>query len=207
MTLRVHFHTVFLITIQIYPSTFILFYMYTYVPVHHYNCSVYFLFFSITCTMTFQLIYWGYWVDLFTCGLTIPFCVAQSWKTWNFSTQDQQIHLKINVPVYRHASLSSNHKDLPVTTTTCVHVHRCTHSGPYAFIFMLSFQLTVKIYPSTVLLFHMSTDVPVHQYTCSVSFLFFCISYTMTFQLISWGTYPQIHPIFFTCLPSCFSFV
>ena len=100
----------------------------------------------------------------------------------------------IDLPIYLHSSLSSNHKDLPVTTTTCVHVHRCTRSGPYVFIFILSFRLTVKIYPSTVLLFYMSTDIPVHQYSCSVYFLFFCISYTITFQLIFWGTYPQIHP-------------
>ena len=137
-----------------------------YTDVHHYTCSVYFFFFGITCTMTFQLIYWGTY---------------------------KQIHLKINLPVYHHASLSSNHRDLPITTTTCVHVHRCTRSGPYAFMFIFSFRLTVKIYPSTVILFYMSTDVPV-QYTCSVYFLFFCISYAMTFQLIYWATYPQIHP-------------
>ena len=106
----------------------------------------------------------------------------------------QQIYLKINLPLYLHASLSSNHKDLLVTTTTCVHVQRCTRSGPYAFIFILSFRLTVKIYQSTVLLFYMSTDVSVDQYTCSVYFLFFCISYAMTFQLIYWSTYTQIHP-------------
>ena len=117
--------------------------------------------------MTFQLIYWGIY---------------------------KQIHIKINVPVYLHASLLSNRKDVPVTTTTCVQVHRCTRSGPYAFIFILSFRSTVKIYLSMVLLFYMSTYLPIHQYTCLVNFLFFCISYTMTFQLISWGTYPQIHP-------------
>ena len=140
--------------------------MYTYVPVHHYTFSVYLIFFGITCTMTFQLICWGIY---------------------------KQIHLNINLPVYFHASLSSSHKDLPVTTATCVHVRRCTHSGPYPFIFILSFRLTVKIYPSTVILFYMSTDVLVHQYTCSIYFLFFCISYAMTFQLIYWGSYPQIH--------------
>ena len=145
--------------VKIYPSTFILFYIYTDVPVHHYTCSVYFFFFGITCTMTFQLIYWGIY---------------------------KQIHIKINVPVYLHASLLSNRKDVPVTTTTCVQVHRCTRSGPYAFIFILSFRSTVKIYLSMVLLFYMSTYLPIHQYTCLVNFLFFCISYTMTFQL----TYP-----------------
>ena len=104
-----------------------------------------------------------------------------------------QIYPKIKSPVYLHASLLSNHKDLPVTTTTCVHAHRCTRSGPYPFIFILSFRLTAKIKPSTNLLLYMSTDVPVHHYTCSVCFFFFGITYTRTFQLVYWGTYPQIH--------------
>ena len=157
--------------------------MSTNVPVHQYTCSVYFLFFSITCTMTFHLIYWATYT---------------------------QIHPKVNLPVYLHASLSSNHKDLPVpvTATICVHVHRCTRAGPYAFIFILSFRLTIKVYPSTFLLFYMSTDVPVHQYTCSVCFFFFGITCTMTFQLVYWSTYTQIHlKNKFTCLPSFFSFI
>ena len=128
---------------------------------------VYFFFFGITCTMTFQLIYWGTYT---------------------------QIHPKVNLPVYSHASLSSNHKGLPVTTTTCVHAHRCTRSWPYVFIFRLSFWLTNKIYLFTVLLFYMSTDVPVHHYTCSVYLFLFGITFTITFQLIYWGTYTQIHP-------------
>ena len=133
---------VFLITVKIYPSTFILFYMSTDVTVHHCNCAVYFFFFGITCTMTLQLVYWGTYT---------------------------QIHPKLNIPVYLHASLPSNHNDLPVTTTNCVPAHSCTHSCPYLFIFRLSFRLTVKIYPSTFILFYMYTDVPVHHYTCSVS--------------------------------------
>ena len=115
--------------------------------------------------MTFQLIYWGTYTE---------------------------IHPKVNLPVYLHASLLSNHKGVPVTTT-CVHAHRCTRSWPYVFIFRLSFRLIVKIYPFTVLLFYMSTYVPVHQYTCSVCFFFFGITCTMTVQLIYWGTYTQIH--------------
>ncbi len=146
---------------------FPLFYMSTDVPFHQYTCSVHFIFFGITRAMTFQLIYWGTYT---------------------------QIHPKVNLPVYLHASLPSNHKGLPVTTTTCVHAHRCTRSWPYVFIFRLSFRLTVKIYPFTVLLFYMSTDVPVQQYTCSVCFFFFGVTCTMTFQLIYWGTYTQIHP-------------
>ncbi len=91
-------------------------YMSTDVPVQQYTCSVCFFFFGVTCTMTFQLIYWGTYT---------------------------QIHPKIYLPVYLHAFLSSNHKDLPVTTTTCVHAHRCTRSWPYLFMFILSFRLTV----------------------------------------------------------------
>ena len=165
MTVPVHFQTFILITVKIYRSTFLLFYMSTDVPVHHYTCSVYFFFFSITCTMTFQLIYWGTYT---------------------------QIHLKINLPVYLHASLSSNHKDLPDSTTTCVPAHRCARSWPCLFIFIV-FLITVKIYPSAFLLFYMSTDVPVHHYNCAVYFFFFGITCTTTFQLVYWGAYLQIH--------------
>ena len=114
----------------------------------------------------------------------------------------------IDLPIYLHSSLSSNHKDLPVTTTTCVHVHRCTRSGPYVFIFILSFRLTVKIYPSTVLLFYMSTDIPVHQYSCSVYFLFFLHilhNHLSTHLLGYLPTDPPKNK--FTRLPSCFSFI
>ena len=143
MALPVHFHTVFLITVKIYPSTFLLFYMSTDVPAHHHNCAVYLFFFGITCTTTFQLVYWGTYT---------------------------QINPKLNLTVYLHASLPSNYKDLPVTTTTCVPTLLCTRSWPYLFTFINSFRLTVKIYPSTFPLFYMSTDVPFHQYTWSVHF-------------------------------------
>ena len=128
----------FRLTVKIYPSTFPLFYMSTDVPVHQYACSVYFLFFCVSYAMTFQLIYWS----------TYP-----------------QIHPKIHLPVYIHASLSSNHKDLLVTTTTCLPAHICTRSWSYLFILILSFRLTFYISPSTFLLFYTSTDVPVHHYT------------------------------------------
>ena len=77
--------------------------MSTGVPVHHYTCSVYLFLFGITSTINFQLIYW--------CTYT-------------------QIYPKIKLPVCLHASLLSNHKDLPVTSTTCVHAHRSTLSLP-----------------------------------------------------------------------------
>ena len=162
---------------------FLLFYMSTDVSVHHDNCAVYFLFFSITCTMTFQLIYWGTYT---------------------------QIQREINVPVYLHASLSSNHKDLPVTIQLpFVYMPIDVPVHDPVFIFRLSFRLTVKIYPFMVLLFCMSTDVPVQQYTCSVCFFFFGVTCTMTFQLIIILGYLNTNPpeSKFTCLLSCFSFV
>ena len=164
--------TFILITVKIYPSSFLLFYMSTYVPVHHYTCSVYFFFFGIPCAMTFQLIYWGTYA---------------------------QIHPKINLPVYPHALFRLYNKDLPVSTTTCIPAHRCTRSWLYPFMtlpvhFHTVFLITVKIYPSMFLLFYMSTDVPVHHYNCAVYFLFFCITCTMTFQLVYWGSYTQIYP-------------
>ena len=148
MTLPVHFQTFILITVKIYPSTFLLFYMSTAVPVHHYTCSVYLFLFGITSTITFQLVYWGSYT---------------------------QIHPKIHLPVYRHAFLWSNNKDLPVSTTTCVPAHKCTRSWPYLFI-LIVFLITVKIDPSTFLMFSMSTDVPVHHYNCAAYFFFFGIN-------------------------------
>ena len=155
--------------------------MSTDVPVHHYNCAAYLFFFGITCTMTFQLVYWGTY---------------------------SQIHPKINLPVYLHASPPSNHKNLPVTTTTCVPAHSCTRSWPYLFIFRLSFRLTVKSYPSTFTLFYLYTDVPDHHYTCSVYFFFFRhnMHNDLSTHLLR---YLQTNPLEnkSTCLPSCFSFV
>ena len=166
MTLPVHFQTFIMITVKIYPSTFLLFYMSTDVPVHHYTCSVYLFLFSLTCTVTFQPVYWGSYTH---------------------------IHPKMHLPVYPHAFLWSNNKDLPVSTTASVTAHRCTRSWPYLFIFIV-YLITVKIYPSTFLLFYMSTDVPVHHSNCAVYFFFFGITCTTTFQLGYWGTYTQIHP-------------
>ena len=105
-----------------YPSTFLLLYMSTYVPIHHYTCSVYLFLYGITSTITFQLIYWGTYT---------------------------QIYPKIKLPVYLHASLLSNYKDLPVTTTTCVHAHRSTLSLPYLFILIISFRQTICTCPLT----------------------------------------------------------
>ena len=95
--------------------------------------------FGITCTVTFQLICWGTYT---------------------------QIYPEINFHVYLHASLLSNHKDLPVTTPICVHAHRSTHSLLYLFILILSFQQTFSSYLSSHLLFYITqiytfTSLPV----------------------------------------------
>ena len=181
ITVPVHFQILIMITVTIYPSSFLLFYMSTDVPIHHYTCSVYLFLFGITCTMTFQLVYWGSYTH---------------------------IHPKIHLPVYPHASPLPKNKELPVTTTTCVPAHICTRSWPYLFIFILSFRLTVKNYPSTFPLIYMSTDVPFPQYSCSVHFFIFRHNLRNDLSTHVLG-YLHTNPpeSKFTCLPSCFSSV
>ena len=164
MTLRVHFHT--------------------FIPINRWDLPVH--------VSTALHVRRRTWLSVYLHSLFLPF-----WHNMhNYLSTHLLWYVHTDPPENKSTCSSAlpKNKYLTVTTTTCVHVHRCTRSGPYVFIFILSFQLTVKIYPSTVLLFYMSTDIPVHQYTCSAYFLFFCISYTITFQLIYWGTYPQIHP-------------
>ena len=90
MTLRVHFHTFILITVKIYPSTFLLFYMSTDVPVHHYTCSVCFFFFGITCAMTFQLVYWGTYTQILLRFLCL--------RTKTYLSPQLLVYLPLNVP-------------------------------------------------------------------------------------------------------------
>ena len=140
--------------------------MSTGVPVHHYTCSVYLFLFGITSTINFQLIYWGTYT---------------------------QIYPKIKLPVYLHASLLSNHKDLPVTTTTCVHAHRSTRSLPYLFILIISFWQFVLTFLSPVVL-------NIRRFTFSSINRSICVCFspgftcTLICQLICWSAYRQTHP-------------
>ena len=59
--------------------------------------------------------------------------------------------------VYFHVSLSSNHKDLPVTTCTRVYPFMS-----YLFSFILQFRQTAKIYPSAFLLRCMTMFIVMH---------------------------------------------
>ena len=145
----------FRLTAEIYPSTFLLLYMYANAPGYQYTCSDYFFLFGIICSITFPL------------------------SCWDMSTQ---IHPKDRSTCL--SPLHKN-KNLPVTTTTCVPALKCTRSWPYLFIFILLFAwLTAKIYLSTFLQLYMSTDISVHQYTCLVYFFLFGITCTVTFPLI-----------------------
>ena len=93
----------FLITVKNYPSMFPLFYMSTDVPFHQYTCSVHF-------------------------------------SSSSFFRHNLRNDLSTHILGYVHTNppeskctclpscFSSNHKGLPVTTTTCVHAHRCTRS-------------------------------------------------------------------------------
>ena len=116
-----------------------------------------------------------------------------------------------------------NHKNLPVTITTCVRAHRCSHSCVSAmgvFSFMLSFLLTVQAmqaayhsvtmhcngHKGTWLQWHFKGEnQATFLFDPSQMYLFFGIpvqlilsffssTCTTTFPLIYWGTYIQIHP-------------
>ena len=76
----------------------------------------------------------------------VPICIyTRSWATCSFSYLNSDKPLRSTRQrfycaawlCYRHASHSSNHKDLPVITATCVLSHTCTRSWPYLFIFIL----------------------------------------------------------------------
>ena len=180
MTLPIHFHTVSLITVKIYLSTFLQFYMSTDATVHHYTCSVYFYFFVITCTMSFQLVYWGTY---------------------------RHIHLKRNVPVYPHAFLWSNNKYLPVSTTTSVPAYRCTRSWPYLFIVIQSFWYPLS---STRPRFCCSTFPQTYLFiNIPVRFISYFSAYSAQRPFNSSTGYLPTDPPEnkCTCLPSCFSFV
>ena len=100
--------------------------MSTDVPVHHYTCSVYLFLFGIISTIPFQLIYWGTYTHIYP---------------------------KINLPVYLHASLLSNCKGIPVTTTTCVHAHRSpVHYPACSFLLFHSDKQFVLTFLSPVVL-------------------------------------------------------
>ena len=90
------------------------------------------------------------------CLVGSEMCIRDSiyWSTY------PQIHPKINLPVYPHASLPSNHKDLPVhfmylSPQLLVYLPIDVPVQDPTCSFSDSFQLTVKICPSTFLLFYM----------------------------------------------------
>ena len=86
------------------------------------------------------------------------------------------------LPVHFHTFIPINHLDLPVNVSTVLHVHRCTCSSQYC-------SACPQMYLFISILFCMSTDVPVHHYTCSVYLFVFGILFNS-----SLGTYPQVHP-------------
>ena len=138
--------------------------MSTGVPVHHYTCSDYLFLFGITSTINFQLICWGTYT---------------------------QIYPKIKLPVYLQASLLSNHKDLPVTTTTCVPAHTSTRSLPYLFIVIISFWQTVCTYLPLACSKYSEIYLFINNRSICFSPGFTC---TLTCQLICWSAYRQTHP-------------
>ena len=113
--------------------------MSTDVPVHHCACSVYLFFFSITSTITFQLIYWvlGY------------------------------VH--ICLPVYLQASLLSKHKDLSLQLLVYIPIDLPSHYPTCSFWLFHSdkpFVLTCPLtYCSKYLQIYLFINEPI-QFVC-----------------------------------------
>ena len=104
-----------------YPSTRLLGYIHTDVPGKK-NLPDYFHASppSERCMSTFVPVHqYTCSVDFFFIGITC---------TVTFQLIYSGTYTQIYLPVCLHASLSSNHKDLPVTTTISIPPHRCTRS-------------------------------------------------------------------------------
>ena len=142
----------------------ILFCMFTDVPVHPYTCSVYFFFFGITCTMTFQLLS-GYLPtnppeNKFTC-LPSGFFFAQEQRPTchhNYLCTCTQMYPFMTLPVHVHTAIPINHLDLPVNVSTALHVHRCTCSSVFLFSLFIYLWHNMHSYLSTHLLGYVYID-------------------------------------------------
>ena len=111
---------------------------------HQYTCSVYLFFFGITCTATFPLICVGMYTQIHPKKIYLFIFMLLLCLRTNTYLSLQQL---VCVPALKGTG-----------------VHDPTCSFPYFY----SVRLTAKIYPSTFLLLYMTTDISVHQYTCSV---------------------------------------
>ena len=98
--------------------------------VHSCTCSSVYLFslflFGITSTITFQLICWGTYTQIYL-KINLPVCL-HAFLLFNHKDLPQ-IYPKINLSVYLHAYLLFNHKDLPVTSAT--NLCTCPYSYPF----------------------------------------------------------------------------
>ncbi len=86
---------------------------------------------------------------LFYMSTDVPFqqyiCSVDFLFMWPFNSYTAvytQIHPKVNSPVYLHASLPSNHKGLPVTTTARVHTPTCDDDDDELMLNVLRCHLT-----------------------------------------------------------------
>ena len=157
MTLCVHFQTLFWLTVKIYPFTVLLFNMSTDVPVHQYTCSVCFFFFGITCTMTFQLVYWSTYTQIHP--KIYLYVYLHAFICLNTKTHlSPQLLVYMTLPVHVHTVIPINHLYLPINVSTALHVHRYTCSSVYLFSLFPHFRHNMYSYLSSHLLGYVHTD-------------------------------------------------
>ena len=179
ITLRVNY-TFIQLTAKIYPSTFLLLYMSTDVPVHHYTCSVYLFLWGITSTITFQLIYWCTYTQIYP-KIKLPVYLHASLclTTKTYLSSQLLVYMPIDLPVhYPTCSFWLFHSDKPFVLT-CPLTCSSKYSQIYPFFFFF-YQSTGSIpcvcvcftwlymhtYLSTHLLVCVPTDPPENECTC-----------------------------------------
>ena len=145
--------------------------MYTDTPVHQYTCSVCFFFFGITCTMTFQLIYWGTYTQI----LMLLLCL----RTKTYLLSQLLVYLPLNVPDHDPAcsfsyftySIWLTAKIYPSTflllyLSTDISVHQCTC------LVFLPFRHNIHNWISAHLLGYVHIDPTGNKFTCLSSYFF-----------------------------------
>ena len=109
--------------------------MSTVVPVHQYTCSVYFFFFGITCTVTFQLIYWGMYAEIYQ-EINLAVYLHASLRQRPYLSPQLLLYLLIDAPISIHFDyfIPTNHLYLPVLSPVVLSIRRFTINQPVPFV-------------------------------------------------------------------------
>ena len=145
--------------------------MSTEVPVHHYTCSFYLFLFGITATITFQLIYWGTYTQIYPKIKLFIFMLLFCLTTKTYLSPQLLVYVPIDLPVhYPTCSFWLFHSDkpfVPVLLPVVLNIRRFTFSSVIRFNLCVFFTwLYMHTYLSNHLLVCVPTDPPENECTC-----------------------------------------